>query len=205
VTLRRFGHLARVVRPHSVRTRVAFVILAAMAVSAAVILWVFGATVDASTHAEIERAMGQQANVVARAIDTAGPRDAARSARLAQRFMGDVRMVVSVSGEVVYYSGRETDVEARATGRSGDVAVLLERPDPRARAVEPWFFYTLVAAALAFIGLWTGTCREPSPAACADRCARWPTAPRPSREGDSTCGPPSTTTNSGAWRTPSTA
>lgn len=153
MTLRRFSHLARVVRPHSVRTRVAFVILAAMAVSAAVILWVFGATVDASTHAEIERAMGQQANVVARAIDTAGPRDAARSARLAQRFMGDVRMVVSVSGEVVYYSGRETDVEARATGRSGDVAVLLERPDPRARAVEPWFFYTLVAGSLAFIVL----------------------------------------------------
>ena len=149
----RWGGLARVVRPHSIRTRVAFVILAAMAVSAAAIFWVFGATVDASTHAEIERALQQQANAVARTIDSTGPRDAARSARQAQRFMGDVRMVVSVADEVVYYSGRETDVEARATGHSGDVAVLLERPDPQARAVEPWFFYTLVAGSLAFIVL----------------------------------------------------
>lgn len=149
----RWGRLARIVRPHSIRTRVAFVILAAMAVSATAILWVFGSTVDASTQAEIERALGQQANAVARAIDAAGPREAARSARQAQRFMGDVRMVVSVSGEVVYYSGRETDVEARATGQRGDVTVLLERPDPQARAVESWFFYTLVAGSLAFIAL----------------------------------------------------
>lgn len=142
----------RALHPRSIRARIALVIVLAMGVSVLGIVWVVGATIASSTEAEMERALGRQAAAVARSIDSAGPRIAARSARDAQRFMGDVRMVVSVSGEVVYYStARLDDVEVRATGSSGDVTVLLERPDPQARAVTPWVYYGVIAICVLFV------------------------------------------------------
>ncbi len=144
--------VSRALHPRSIRTRIALVIVAAMGVSVAGILWVVGATIEASTQAEMERTLERQAAVVARTIDDAGQRTAARSAREAQRFMGDVRMVVRVSGEVVYYSSPTLDdVEVRAQATSGDVEVRLERPDPQARAVDRWVYFAVVALCIAFV------------------------------------------------------
>jgi two-component system sensor histidine kinase BaeS len=142
---------ARLLNPRSIRARIALVIVAAMLVSGAGVLWAFQSTVESATRDDIERALGQQATAIARTIDDAGTRDAARSAREARRFIGDLRMVVSVSGEVVYFSAGELDADARAEGTSGAVTVLLERPDAQARAVGPWGLLAFVLAALLFV------------------------------------------------------
>lgn len=144
--------LRRARHPRSIRTRIVVVILASMALSSIGIFWVVSATINASTEAEIQRTLQRQAATVARSIDSTGARNAARTARDAQRFMGDVRMVVYVSGEVVYYSSPVSeDVEARANATSGDVTVMLERPDPQARAVSRWVFMGVIAFGLTLV------------------------------------------------------
>lgn len=143
--------VARVAHPRSIRTRIALVIVTAMAVSGIGVTWAFQTTVESATRADIERALGDQATAIARTIDAAGPRDAARSARDAARFIGDLRMVVAVSGEVVYFSGGEIDADARAEGASGVVTVQLDRPDAQARAVGSWGVVGFVLGALLFI------------------------------------------------------
>lgn len=147
--MRLFGPIDRLMHPRSIRTRIALVIVAAMALSGIVIAWAFANTVRSATQAEVESSLGQQARTIARVIEREGVQDASRTARSAQRFVGDLRLVVRVQGEVVYFTGREIDVEARATGESGPVQVLLERPDVQAR-VSVWIYFAFALASLLF-------------------------------------------------------
>ena len=143
----------RVVHPRTIRARIALAIVAALIISGAGILWAFETTVESATRADVERGLDQQAEAIARTIDARGPRAAADSARRARGFIGDLRMVVTVSGEVIYFSGPEVDAEAAATGRSGEVTVRLERPDAQARAVSPWLFTVFAVGSLLFVSV----------------------------------------------------
>lgn len=151
--MRSWPRADRLVRPRSIRTRIALVIVAAMVVSGLGIMWAFRTTVESTTRDDIARNLRQQATAIARAIDEGGARNAPRTARDARRFIGDLRMVVSVHGEVVYFSAGATAIEASATGTSGDVRVLLERPDAQARAVGPWMLLALALGSILFISV----------------------------------------------------
>lgn len=144
------GPIDRLMHPRSIRTTIALVIVAAMALSGVVIAWAFTTTVRSATQAEVERSLGQQARTIARVIEREGIEDASRTARSAQRFVGDLRLVVRIEGEVVYFTGREIEVEARATGSSGPVEVQIERPDVQSR-VSVWLYIAFALASLLFV------------------------------------------------------
>jgi two-component system sensor histidine kinase BaeS len=125
-------------------------IVVALAVVSLVVIG-FDWIVQGRARAEVEEALQQQANAIAKEIDREGITSAAGEARNAERFIGDARMVVLVQGEVVHWSDPVQDLEARATARSGDVEVIMERPDPSA-AVSDWVIPALVIGGIAVAG-----------------------------------------------------
>ena len=137
--------MAAVLRPRSIRARIALAIGIALAVVLAVAELTFSSYVDSRSRAEVEKTLQAQADSIARAINRAGPADAARTARQAGEYVGDTRMVVTVDGAVVHWNLPVSDLEASATARSGGVAVLLERPDPSAGAFRDWGVYGIIA------------------------------------------------------------
>jgi signal transduction histidine kinase len=136
-------------RPRSIRARVAIAILVALAIVSVVVIG-FTWIVQGRARAEVEAALEQQALAIAKEIDRE-QLSAAAQARNAERFIGDARMVVLVQGEVVHWSDPVADLEARATATSGDVEVILERPDPSAPASD-WVISSLVIGGLAIAG-----------------------------------------------------
>ena len=124
--------------------------MVALAVVSLVVIG-FDWIVQGRARAEVEEALQQQANAIAKEIDREGITSAAGEARNAERFIGDARMVVLVQGEVVHWSDPVQDLEARATARSGDVEVIMERPDPSA-AVSDWVIPALVIGGIAVAG-----------------------------------------------------
>jgi histidine kinase len=143
--LRRLG-------PRSIQARVAVAIVVALVVVFLVIQVVVVGFVQARSRSELEDALRQQATSIARAIDRAGPENAAATARDAERYIGDARMVVSVSGVVVHWNRPVESLEASARGSSGEVEVLLERPDPDAGLLSDWGFVALIALGLVGTG-----------------------------------------------------
>lgn len=143
----------RVVHPRTIRARIAISIVLALVITGVGTVWAFERTVESAARADVERGLHGQAHAIAGTIDAGEPRRAAERAREARAFIGDLRMVVSVAGEVVYFSGPRVDVEAAATAREGDVSVRLERPDAQARAVGTWRLAAFVAGSLAFVAL----------------------------------------------------
>lgn len=139
------GALARL-RPRSIQARVALAIGVAIVVVIVAVQLVSVTVVQARAREGVERGLQQQADSIARAIERGGVGSAARTARDAQRFIGDARMVVSVEGEVVHWNVPVADLEASATARRGDVEVLLERPDPAPGLFGDWEFMALIAA-----------------------------------------------------------
>lgn len=137
-------------RPRSIRARVAVAILAALAVVTLVVIG-FSWIVQGRARAEVERALQQQAEAIADQIDRTGISSAAGEARNAARFIGDARMVVYVQGVNVYWSDPVSDLEASASATSGDVEVILERPDPSAPASD-WVISSLVIGGIAIAG-----------------------------------------------------
>ncbi|MFL6198234.1 MAG: histidine kinase dimerization/phospho-acceptor domain-containing protein, partial [Thermoanaerobaculia bacterium] len=142
--------LLRRLKPRTIRARIALAILVALAIVSFVVLG-FGWIVQGRARAEVEVALQEQATAIAKEIDRGGITSAAGSARNAQRFIGDAHMVVLVQGEVVHWSDPVGDLEARATATSGDVEVILERPDPSA-AVSDWVISSLVIGGIAIAG-----------------------------------------------------
>ena len=140
----------RRLKPRTIRARIALAILVALAVVSLVVLG-FGWIVQGRARAEVEVALKEQATAIAKEIDRGGITSAAGSARNAQRFIGDAHLVVLVQGEVVHWSDPVGDLEARATATSGDVEVILERPDPSA-AVSDWVISSLVIGGIAIAG-----------------------------------------------------
>ncbi len=137
-------------KPRTIRARVAFAIVVALAVVSVLVIG-FDWIVQGRARAEVEEALQQQANAIAKEIDREGITSAAGEARNAERFIGDARMVVLVQGEVVHWSDPVSNLEARATARSGDVEVIMERPDPSA-AVSDWVIPALVIGGIAVAG-----------------------------------------------------
>ena len=85
-------------RPRSIQARVALAIVMALAVVFVVVQVVFVSFVEARSRAEVEDALHLQADSIAREVERNGLENAAATARAAERFIGDARMVVSVSG-----------------------------------------------------------------------------------------------------------
>jgi len=135
----------------SIRARVAIAIAVALGVVFLIAQVVVGGFLDARARDEVERALRQQATAIAREIDRQGAADAAPSAREANRFVGDTRMVVSVSGLAVFWNVPVQDLDAQAVGRSGEVEVLLERPDPTA-GLSNWFWFALASVGIVGVG-----------------------------------------------------
>jgi signal transduction histidine kinase len=141
----------RMPRLGSIRARVAIAIAVALGVVFLIAQVVVGGFLDARARDEVERALGQQATAIAREIERQGTANAAASAREADRFVGDTRMVVSVSRVAVFWNTPVADLDAQAVGRSGDVEVLLERPDPTA-GLSNWFWFALASVAIVGVG-----------------------------------------------------
>ncbi len=137
-------------RPRTIRARAAIAIAIALAVVAVIVIG-FSSIVEGRARAEVEAALQEQADAIAAAIDRGGISSAAGEARNAERFVGDARLVVLVQGEVVHWNDPVADLQARATARSGDVEVILERPDPSA-AVSDWVISSLVIGGIAIAG-----------------------------------------------------
>ena len=137
-------------RPHTIRARVAVAIAVALLVVVGAVQ-IFAVVVESRARAEVEAALQEQAHTIAREIDRDGITSAAGSAREAARFIADTRMVVYVSGEVVYWNDPVADLEARATSQSGDVEVVLERPDPDA-GLPGWLLLSLTVVGIAVLG-----------------------------------------------------
>jgi signal transduction histidine kinase len=137
-------------RPRSIRARAAIAIAVALAVVAVIVIG-FSSIVEGRARAEVEAALQEQADAIAAAIDRGRISSAAGEARNAERFVGDARLVVLVQGEVVHWNDPVADLQARATARSGDVEVILERPDPSA-AVSDWVITSLVIGGIAIAG-----------------------------------------------------
>ncbi len=138
--------------PRSIQARVALAIAVALVVVFVAIQVVFASFVQMRTRAEIEGNLHQQADAIARAVERGGLEDAAATARSAERFIGDARLVVLVDGEVVHWNLPVSNLEASATARRGSVEVLMERPDPAAGLFSDWVFVSLVAAGLVGTG-----------------------------------------------------
>jgi histidine kinase len=138
--------------PRSIQARAALAIAVALAVVFLLLELVFFSFVQARSRAEIEAALHQQADAIARAVENGGLGNAAATSRSADRFVGDARLVVLVDGEVVHWNFPVSDLEASATARRGPVEVLLERPDPSAGLFSDWAFVALVAAGVVGTG-----------------------------------------------------
>ena len=139
-------------RPRSIQARVALAIAIALVVVFVAVQLVFVSFVQQRSRSEVEAALHQQADSIARAVVRGGLPDAAATARSAERFVGDARLVVSVSGTVVHWNIPVAKLEASATATRGPVKVLLERPDPSAGLFSDWAFVALVAAGLVGTG-----------------------------------------------------
>lgn len=144
--------LVRRLRPRSIQARVALAIGIALAVAFVVVQIVFVSFVDARSRAEVEGALHEQAESIARQIERNGLENAPASAREAQRYVGDARFVVRVSGIVVHWNRPVAELEASARVRRGDLDVLLERPDPSAGLLTDWVFVALVTVGLVGLG-----------------------------------------------------
>jgi hypothetical protein len=110
--LRRLG-------PRSIQARVALAIVVALVVVFVVIQMLVVGFVQARSRSELEDALRQQATSIARAIDRAGSENAPATARDAERYIGDARMVVSVSGVVVHWNRPVERLEASARAADG--------------------------------------------------------------------------------------
>ncbi len=139
-------------RPRSIQARVALAIAIALVAVFVAVQLVFVSFVQQRSRSEVEAALNQQADSIAQAVVRGGLPNAASTARSAERFIGDARLVVSVSGEVVHWNIPVSDLEASATATRGPVKVLLERPDPSAGLFSDWAFVALVAAGLVGTG-----------------------------------------------------
>jgi len=139
-------------RPRSIQARVALAIAVALVLVFAVIQVFFVSFVQSRSRAEIEASLHQQADAIARAVQREGVENAAATARSADRFIGDARLVVLVDGDVVHWNLPVSHLEASATARRGRVVVLLQRPDPSAGLLSDWVFVSLVAAGLVGTG-----------------------------------------------------
>lgn len=139
-------------RPRSIQARVALAIVVALVVVFVVVQVVFVSFVEARARAEVEDALHLQADAIAEEIQRNGPENAAATARAAERFIGDARLVVSVSGETVHWNIPVAQLEASATATRGPVEVLLERPDPDDGLFSDWVFVGLVAAGVVGTG-----------------------------------------------------
>lgn len=144
--------LVRRLRPRSIQARVALAIGIALAVAFVLVQIVFVSFVDARSRAEVEGALQEQAESIARQIERNGLENAAAGAREAQRYVGDARFVVSVGGTVVHWNRPVQELEASARVRRGDLEVLLERPDPSAGLLTDWVFVALVTLGLVVLG-----------------------------------------------------
>jgi two-component system, OmpR family, sensor histidine kinase BaeS len=142
----------RRLRPRSIQARVALAIGIALLAVFLVVQVVFVGFVQARARDEVEAALHQQADSIARQIERSGLENAAASAREAQRYIGDARLVVRVSGVAVHWNVPVSDLEASATARRGDLEVLLERPDPSAGLFTDWVFVALLAIGLVGTG-----------------------------------------------------
>jgi signal transduction histidine kinase len=137
-------------RPRTIRARAAVAMVVALAVVSGVVFG-FSAIVESRARAEVETALQEQATAIAQEIDREGITSAAGEARNAERFVGDARLVVLVQGVVVHWNDPVADLQASASARSGDVEVILERPDPDA-AVSDWVISSLVFGGIAIAG-----------------------------------------------------
>lgn len=142
----------RRLRPHSIQARVAIAILIALVLVFVAIQLVVVSFVQARSRSQIEAALAQQADSIARAVERGGLANAGATAREAERFVGDARLVVLVDGTVVRWNIPVADLEASATARRGPVEVLLQRPDPSAGLFSDWGFVSLIAAGLVGTG-----------------------------------------------------
>jgi signal transduction histidine kinase len=149
----RIGALMAMLRPRSIRARIAVAIGVALVVVFAVAQLTFGSYVDSRSRAEVEKTLQAQADSIARAVQRASPEDRIQVAREADDFIGDTRIVVTVAGAVVHWNLPVSDLEASATARRGDVAVLLERPDPSAGAFRDWGAYAIIALGVVGTGV----------------------------------------------------
>ncbi len=144
--------LVRRLRPRSIQARVALAIGVALLVVFLLVQVVFLGFVQARAQRGVEEALHEQADSIALQIERGGLADAAAGARRAQRYIGNARLVVKVSGSVVHWNVPVTDTEASAVARRGDLEVLLERPDPSAGLFSDWIFMTLLAIGLVATG-----------------------------------------------------
>jgi len=142
----------RALWPRSIQARVALAIGVALVVVFVLVQLVFVSFAQARAQDEVEKALHQQADSIARQIERGGLENAAAGARTAQRYIGDARLVVKVSGTVVHWNVPVSDLEASATARRGDLEVLLERPDASAGLFTDWVFMALLAIGLVATG-----------------------------------------------------
>ena len=139
-------------RPRSIQARVALAIAVALVVVFVVVQVVFVSFVEARARGEVEDALHLQAGSIAREVERNGLENAAATARAAQRFIGDARLVVTVQGVDVHWNLPVSQLEASATATRGPVEVLLERPDPDDGLFSDWVFVGLVAAGVVGTG-----------------------------------------------------
>ncbi|MGD9696438.1 MAG: sensor histidine kinase [Thermoleophilia bacterium] len=144
--------LARRLRPHSLRARIALALVAALLLALVVVQVLIGGFVRARERDQLERAMRVQADSIARAVQQGGPERATVTAREANAFVGDARLVVWWDGENQYWNNPVSDLEASVEVTRGPVRVLLERPDPGAGVFSDAGFVSLVALALVASG-----------------------------------------------------
>ncbi len=139
-------------RPRSIQARVALAIGVALVVVFVVVQLVFVSFVEARSRDEVERALYDQAESIARQIERNGLENAPATAREAQRYVGDARFVVYVDGTSVHWNRPVGDLEASARVTRGDLEVLLERPDPSAGLLSDWMFVALLAIGIVGTG-----------------------------------------------------
>jgi signal transduction histidine kinase len=149
----RIGALLAMLRPRSIRARIALAIGVALVVAFVLAQLTLGAYVNSRSRAEVERTLQVQADSIANAVQRAGPDNQFRVARQADDFIGDTRMVVTAGGAVIYWNLPVSHLEASATARRGDVEVLLERPDPAAAVFGDWGAYAITALGLVGVGV----------------------------------------------------
>ncbi len=139
-------------RPRSIQARVALAIAAALLIVIVGIQLVFVQFLQSRSRSAVEAELHQQADSIAREVQRNGVQNAAATARSAERFIGDARLVVLVGGEVVHWNLPVQRLEASATARRGTVTVLLQRPDPSPGMLTDWEFVVLVAVGVAGTG-----------------------------------------------------
>lgn len=137
--------------PRSIKARVALAIGVALVVVLGVQL-VLVAYVQSRARDEAQDVLRQQAASIARAIERGGLENAASTARQADDYIGDARLVVAVEGTVVHWNRPVGELAASARVQRGDLEVLLERPDPAAGALGDRAFLLLLAVGLAGTG-----------------------------------------------------